>query len=126
MLAGGWLGKEPSKKPEAAQQLTFSFQVQLQDKGSSAGPPTPWQIPASSAQGVDEGTLLRQALMGLDQKGGLYLTPVLYRPTVQVKLSQVTASNLSTSGHSTLKGHFNLSAMLLKCMALVLEKVDGG
>ncbi|KAL3138889.1 hypothetical protein ABBQ32_005714 [Trebouxia sp. C0010 RCD-2024] len=83
MLAGGWLGKEPSKKPEATQQLTFSFQVQLQDKGSSAGPHTPWQIPASSAQGVDEGTLLRQALMGLDQRGGLYLTPVLYRPTVQ-------------------------------------------
>lgn len=84
MLAGGWLGKEASKKPEAVPQLTFSFQVQLQDKGSSGGLQTPWQIPASSAQGADEGTLLRQALMGLDKQGGLYLTPVLYRPTVQV------------------------------------------
>ena len=91
MLAGVWLGKEASKKPEAAQQLTFSFQVQLQEKGSSAGLQTPWQIPASSAQGADEGTLLRQALMGLDKQGGLYLTPVLYRPTVQVGLSPASS-----------------------------------
>lgn len=125
MLAGGWLGKEPSKKPEATQQLTFSFQVQLQDKGSSAGPHTPWQIPASSAQGVDEGTLLRQALMGLDQRGGLYLTPVLYRPTVQVGLKQATAPKLCTSGNFTDQGQFNFSAMLLTCMSFALEKLDG-
>lgn len=93
MLAGGWLGKEASKKPEEKlpQQLTFSFQAQLQPKGgsgSSAGAhPPAWQIPAAAAaQGLDEGAMLRQALRGLDKQGGLYLTPVLYRPTVQVCL----------------------------------------
>lgn len=91
MLAGGWLGKEVSKKPEEKlpQQLTFSFQAQLQLKGgSSAGVhPPAWQIPAAAAaQGLDEGAMLRQALRGLDKQGGLYLTPVLYRPTVQVRL----------------------------------------
>ena len=90
MLASGWLVKEASKKPEEKlpQQLTFSFQAQLQAKGnSSAGLQAPaWQIPASAAQGLDEGTMLRQALRGLDKQGGLYLTPVLYRPTVQVCL----------------------------------------
>lgn len=90
MLTAGWLGKEVSKKPEEKlpQQLTFSFQAQLQAKSSStAGLQAPvWQIPASAAQGLDEATMLRQALKGLVKQGGLYLTPVLYRPTVQVSL----------------------------------------
>ena len=90
MLAGGWLGKDVSKKSEEKlpQQLTFSFQAQLQHKGSSAGlqAQSPWLIPATAAQGLDEGTMLRRALKGLDKQGGLYLTPVLYRPTVQVRL----------------------------------------
>ena len=95
MLSGGWLGKEVSKKAEEKlpQQLTFSFQAQLQAKGSSsssAGLQAPaWQISASAAQGLDEATMLRQALRGLDKQGGLYLTPVLYRPTVQVRLRRL-------------------------------------
>ncbi|KAL0041964.1 hypothetical protein WJX79_010411 [Trebouxia sp. C0005] len=48
---GGWLSKDNGRKPEEAQQLSFSFAA--------------------------------QALAGLDRQGGLYLTPVLYRPTVQ-------------------------------------------
>lgn len=90
MLAGGWLGKEAGKKPEEKlpQQLTFSFHAQQQAKGSSSvSLQAPlWQIPASAAQGLDEGSMLRQALRGLAKQGGLYLTPVLYRPTVQVCL----------------------------------------
>lgn len=90
MLSGVWLGKEVSKKAEEKlpQQLTFSFQAQLRAKDSSSAglQASAWQIPASAAQGLDEGTMLRQALRGLDKQGGLYLTPVLYRPTVQVRL----------------------------------------
>ncbi len=84
MPTGGWLGKEVSKKPEEAQQLSFSFQAQSQDKGSPSPSQSPWQILASTGQVADEATMLRQALAGLDRQGGLYLTPVLYRPTVQV------------------------------------------
>ena len=83
-LAGGWLGKDISKKPEETQQLSFSFQAQAQDQGSAPAPQLPWQTHASSGQVADEATMLRQALLGLDRQGGLYLTPILYRPTVQV------------------------------------------
>ena len=81
---GGWLSKDASKKPEEAQHLTFSFQAQAQEKGSLLPAQLPWQTLASTGQVADEGAMLRQALGGLDRQGGLYLTPVLYRPTVQV------------------------------------------
>ena len=65
-----------------APRLTFSFGAQTQDKSSGATPT--WHIAASSAQAMDEGTLLRQALASFDGHAGIYLAPVLYRPTVQV------------------------------------------
>ena len=95
LLTGGWLGKEASKKPEETQQLTFSFQAQLQDRGGIAAAQPPWQISASSVQTADEGSMLRRALLGLDKQGGLYLTPILYRPTVQVCCKLFSESVLS-------------------------------
>lgn len=85
LLTGGWLGMEASKKPEESQQLTFSFQAQQQGKGGAAAAQSAWQISAGPAQTAEESSMLRQALLGLDRQGGLYLTPTLYRPTVQVR-----------------------------------------
>ncbi len=84
LLAGGWLSKDSGRKPEEAQQLSFSFAAQVQDKAGPAPTQSPWHILASTGQLADETAMLRQALAGLDRQGGLYLTPVLYRPTVQV------------------------------------------
>jgi len=84
LLAGGWLSKDSGRKPEEAQQLSFSFAAQVQDKAGPAPTQSPWHILASTGQLADEAAMLRQALAGLDRQGGLYLTPVLYRPTVQV------------------------------------------
>ncbi len=84
LLAGGWLSKDSSRKSEEAQQLSFSFAAQVQDKAGPAPTQSPWHILASTGQLADEAAMLRQALAGLDRQGGLYLTPVLYRPTVQV------------------------------------------
>ena len=83
-LAGGWLSKDSGRKSEEAQQLSFSFAAQAQDKGGAAPTQSPWHILAGTGQLADEASMLRQALAGLDRQGGLYLTPLLYRPTVQV------------------------------------------
>ena len=83
-LTGGWLSKDSGRKSEEAQQLSFSFAAQAQDKGGPAPTQSPWHILAGTGQLADEAGMLRQALAGLDRQGGLYLTPVLYRPTVQV------------------------------------------
>jgi len=84
LLAGGWLSKDSGRKAEEAQQLSFSFAAQVQDKAGPAPTQSPWHILASTGQLADKAAMLRQALAGLDRQGGLYLTPVLYRPTVQV------------------------------------------
>ena len=80
--AGGWLSKEPASVSADVPQLTFSFQAQSQEKGSSAT--STWHIPASAQHVADEASLLRQALAGFEGHAGLYLAPVLYRPTIQV------------------------------------------
>ena len=81
-LAGGWLGKDSSGTATDSPQLTFSFQAQAQDKSSNALPA--WQTAASTPQATDEASLLRQALSSFSSHAGLYLAPLLYRPTMQV------------------------------------------
>ncbi|DBA83817.1 TPA: hypothetical protein ACH3X1_006340 [Trebouxia sp. C0004] len=102
---GGWLSKDSGRKPEEAQQLSFSFAAQVQDKGGPAATQSPWHILASTGHLADEAGMLRQALAGLDRQGGLYLTPVLYRPTVQ--FVDGSARLLNTAERDNIGGWFS-------------------
>lgn len=82
-IAGVWLNKEATNRSADTPQLTFSFQAQTQDISSNSS--LTWQIAASTLHTTDEASLLRQALAGSASYTGIYLAPLLYRPTLQVR-----------------------------------------
>lgn len=106
-LTGGWLSKDSTKTATESPQLTFSFQAQAQDKSSNTA--SAWQATASMQHATDEATLLRQALSSFSTYAGLYLAPVLYRPTVQVGNARLATIWCSLSSLHVLKCRLSLT-----------------